>query len=88
LPAGRTVSDKEKAEIRKDLKSVLKNFSREELLAQWYGFMWGILDEFKNFHEMNKAKNAMFNTSDEELIKMILNRDMMEIVNGLNKGFN
>jgi hypothetical protein len=87
LPAGRTVSAKEQSGIRTALRESLKSISRENLLAIWYGFMWVARDEYKNFEEMKKAKFAIASLPDQAIVKRILDRDVKEIVESLQKGF-
>jgi hypothetical protein len=72
--AGRKVSPKERAEIRREYRSVLKSMNRAEPLSTWYGFC--IKDEEK----MEQAEVAAANLTNEQLIKMILDRDVQETV--------
>jgi hypothetical protein len=74
MSTGRKVSPKERAEIRREYRSVLKSMNRAELLSTWYGFF--IKDEEK----MKQAEVAAANLTNEQLIKMILDRDVQETV--------
>lgn len=74
------VVDKESWELRSDLRKVLKTMKREELLASWYEFPW--TPRHKELFEgtMTIARFAMARKTDEQLINMILDRDVEKII--------
>ena len=69
------------ANIRKELREVLKRCNREELLSIWYGFGWGPAVRETNIDKMKKAKVAMEDITDDEVVSMILERDMKHFKN-------
>ncbi|WP_338749838.1 hypothetical protein [Bacillus sp. FJAT-52991] len=87
MPAGTSVSKQEKVAIRRDLRSVLKSMDRETLLATWYGFGWGWAVREQNAEKMNQAKVVMAGITDEQIMRLILDRDVQGVVNTLEKGY-
>jgi len=66
------VTEEMKREIRSDLRSVLKTIPREDLIRIWAGkSAWCSIE---------KEKIAYAHLTDKQLIRMILDRDVADIV--------
>ncbi|MEK5500964.1 hypothetical protein [Bacillus sp. FSL M8-0168] len=74
------VIDKESWEVRTELRKVLKAMKREELLASWYEFPWSPRHKEAFEETMTMARFAMARKTDEQLINMILDRDVEKII--------
>ncbi|MCY7858675.1 hypothetical protein [Bacillus sonorensis] len=74
------VIDKESWKLRSELRKVLKAVKREELLASWYEFPWSPRHKELFKEAMTMAHFAMARKTDEQLINMILDRDVEKIV--------
>jgi hypothetical protein len=80
MSAGRSVLQKERADIRKSYRDCLKKFSREELISTYISIPM-------NSPRMKSQKVLCSVYTDQQLINMILERDVEDTVKSLEKGF-